>query len=157
MKKSNNLLCLFIGMLAFCFAGCTQPDGHIGDWFGSWYLEEMLIDGETDTAYAENQKTDRLQVMVNFQGNVFNMAYLNGNEIYGTWSYAGEILTLIATYNTGSGYNSEFFNPFPVVMHFPSGIEQIEIKVLELNRRTMQWQFIDTKGQLITYRFRKYP
>lgn len=147
------ILCLTLGF----FSGCTQPDGKIGDWFGSWYLEEMMIDGETDEDYASNKQEDRLQVMISFQSNVFNIGYLNGSAIYGTWSYAGEILTLIAGYNSGSGYNSLYFNPYPIVMHFPAEIEELEITVTKLTGRIMQWQHTDTQGRLITYNFRKYP
>lgn len=136
---------------------CTQPEGHIGDWFGSWHLEEMLINGEIDQEYADYQKEDRWQVMVSFHGNIFNMAYLNGSEIYGTWNYAGEILTLIANYNTGSGYQSPDFNPYPTILHFPADVEQVEITVTSIGSKTMQWQLIDQNGKLITYNFRKYP
>ena len=138
------------------FSGCMQHDGYIGDWFGSWHLEEMLIDGEVDEQYAENQKNDDKQVMVNFQGKIFNMAYIQGSEIYGTWSYAGEILTLIASYHSGNGYNNPiWFTPYPVVLHFPADVEQIEITVNYINGKTMQWQYIDQNGRLITYNWRK--
>lgn len=147
------------GSLCICLllTGCTQPDGHIGKWFGSWYLEEMLINGETDEEYAANKEEDIRQVLVSFQGNIFNMGYLNGSAIYGTWSYAGEILTLIANYNAGSGYVSPYFDPFPIVLHFPGDVEQVEITVTEIESRTMQWQLIDQNDRLITYNFRKYP
>lgn len=140
------------------FTGCTQPDGNIGKWFGSWYLEEMLIDGEVDQEYAADKTNgENHQVLVSFQGNVFNIGYLNASSIYGVWSYAGETLTLIASYNAGTGYVSPWFKPYPIVMHFPEGIEQLEITVTQLSSRTMQWQHIDPQGQLITYNFRKYP
>ena len=151
MKKI--ISALFI--ISFFASSCTHLDGDIGDWFGSWHLEQMLIDGQIDETYAKNQKN--VQVMISFQGKVFNIAYLNGDEIYGTWSYAGEILTLIAGYNTGGGSNSSLFNPFPVVLHLPADVEQIEITVTRINGSTMQWQYIDQNGQLITYNWRKYP
>lgn len=152
MKKT--LLFIIVGMM-FGMASCTQPDGNIGDWFGSWYLEEMLIDGEIDSEYADNKTQNTMQVMVSFQGKIFNMAYINGNEIYGQWSYAGEVLTLIADY-TEMEYPPKF-DPFPVVMHLPGDVEQVEITVTYINSKTMQWQFIDQNGSLITYNFRKYP
>lgn len=136
---------------------CTQPEGNIGKWFGSWYLEEMLINGSLDEEYASNKEEGKLQVLVSFQGNVFNMSYLNGAAIYGTWSYSGEILTLVASYNAGGGYDSPDFNPYPVVLRFPEGIEQMEITVSYLYSRSMRWQLIDQEGNLITYNFKKYP
>lgn len=154
----NKVLYIFALAAAFLFMGCTRPEGNIGDWFGSWYLEEMLIDGSIDEEYAEDKASvEENQVMISFQGNVFNLGYLNGNHIYGTWSYAGEILILVASYNAGGGYQDPKFDPFPKVMHFPSNEEQIEITVTKITSKIMQWQYIDQNGRLITYNFRKYP
>lgn len=142
----------------FLSTSCTRPEGDIGDWFGSWYLEEMLINGEPDEEYMDDKASEeKMQVMVSFQGNIFNMGYLNGNHIYGVWSYAGEILTLNASYHAGGGYQDERFDPFPKVLHLPGGVEQVEITVTTISNRTMQWQYIDQNGDLITYNFKKYP
>lgn len=155
MKKTAYIL---FSLIALCLTSCTQPDGNIGDWFGSWHLEEILINGEVDPDYRQyREENNSMQVMVSFQGKVFNMSYLNGPEIYGSWSYAGEVLTLIASYNAGSGYQYSTFNPYPTVLHFPADEEQIEITVTEINGKTMQWQYIDQNGRLLTYNFRKYP
>ena len=152
MKK--NELIFFIGIIvALVSAGCSKTDGDIGYWFGSWHLETIMIDGEEETSYSENP-----EIMFNFQGKVFNASYMERDEIYGSWSYAGEVLTLIAGYNAGGGAsNPNLFNPFPVALHFPADVDQIEITVTELNNKTMQWQYIDQNGRLITYNFRKYP
>ena len=151
-----------IFMTTVLLSGCTQPEGNIGHWFGSWYLQEILIGGEIDKDYegylADDKTLDRLDVLVSFQGNVFNMGYLNGNTIYGTWSYAGETLTLIASYNAGGGYEDSRFNPYPKVLYFPAGEEEMEITVTKLTSRTMQWQYTDQAlGKVITYNFKKYP
>lgn len=158
MKNRNLFNIIILCLLAVICTGCTQPDGNIGDWFGSWYLEEMLIDGEIDSEYAEDKASnERLQILISFQSNVFNVAYLNGSAIFGTWSYAGETLTLIASYDAGSGNVSPYFDPYPIVMHFPKGVEELEITVTRLESRRMQWQRIDPQGRLITYNFKKYP
>lgn len=150
MKKTIYLLLMVI---AIATTGCTQDDGYIGDWFGSWHLESILIDGEPEAAYSENP-----EIMFSFQGEVFNAAYIDRAEIFGTWSYAGEVLTLIAGYNAGGGASyKHLFNPFPVALHFPADVEQIEITVTHINGDTMQWQYIDQNGNLLTYNFRKYP
>lgn len=141
------LLCTVIS------TGCTMHDGNIGEWFGSWHLEEMLIDGEIDREYADNRANDQKQVMVSFQGTIFQMAYIESSELYGSWSYSGEVLTLIA----GKGYESPYFNPYPIVLHFPADVEQVEITVTHISGKTMQWQLIDQNGDLITYNWRKYP
>lgn len=153
MKKAITLLLAVIAL--FGCNSCTHLDGDIGDWFGSWLLEEILIDGKPDEAYNPNHSEENL-VMVSFQGKVFNMAYLDSSEIYGSWSYAGEILTLVASYNAGTN-DSVNFNPYPKVLHFPEGEEQLEITVTYIKSKTMQWQYIDQNGNLLTYNFKKYP
>lgn len=155
--KAKNIIYPILGICLMILAGCTKPDGDIGDWFGSWHIEEILINGEPDQVYADYQKENRYQVMVNFQGKVFNMAYIEGTEIYGSWSYAGEVLTLVASYNAGSGNGTSLFDPFPTVLHFPADVEQVDITVTHINNKTMQWQLIDQNGRLITYNLRKYP
>ena len=151
MKKLTKYLLLIMAGL-FGLSSCTQPDGNIGEWFGSWHLEEIKINGETDEAYAA-----KANIMINFQGKIFDLAYIDGTEIYGQWSYAGEVLTLIAgTYGSGVDF-PHLFNPFPLPLHFPADVEQIEITVTYINGKTMQWQYIDQNGRLITYNWRKYP
>lgn len=151
MKK---IIYIFITLsISLLFSGCTQPDGYIGKWFGSWHLESILIDGELDTNYPEKQ-----EIMFSFQGNIFNCGYMESVEIYGSWSYAGEILTLVASHHSGSGASlPQYFNPFPVAMHFPADVGQLEITVTSITNKTMQWQYIDQNGKLLTYNFRKYP
>lgn len=152
MKKIT--IIFFIGIIVTLMpSGCTKTDGDIGYWFGSWHLETILINGEEEASYSNNP-----EIMFSFQGNIFNAAYMERNEIYGSWSYAGEILTLIAGYNAGGGAsNPNLFNPFPIAMHFPADVDQIEVTVTEINGKTMQWQYIDQNGDLLTYNFRKYP
>ncbi|MCH5217386.1 MAG: hypothetical protein J1F07_02350 [Muribaculaceae bacterium] len=151
MKKTLNILAVLILLLAA--PGCTRPDGDIGVWFGSWHLESIMIDGVSEQSYADNP-----EIMFNFQGKVFNAAYMERAEIYGEWSYAGETLTLIASFQAGSGANlSYLFDPFPVAMHFPQGVDQLEITVTRLTSDIMQWQYTDQYGRMLTYNFRKYP
>lgn len=147
--KTIKIFCLLIGVAII--GACTQPDGRIGDWFGSWHLEEMLIDGVEDPDYNGD-------IMVDFQGSIFHFAYIEKGEIYGKWSYAGEILTLIGGYNNGGELERpDLFNPFPTAMYFPADVTQLEITVNYINNKTMQWQYIDQNDRLITYNFRKYP
>lgn len=149
---------LCILAMAFILGGCTQPDGYIGKWFGSWLVTDIYIDGEIDREYADNQaNNDHHQVMVSFEGQIFDMAYLNGREIYGSWEYAGETLTLDASYQAGNGAGAPYFNPFPEAMHFAPGVEIIQVKVTRLESRTMQWQYAAPDGKLYTYNFQKYP
>lgn len=156
MKIKHIFSCILV-LFAILTSGCTHNDGDIGEWFGSWHLEQILINGEPDEEYATNQEQDKLQVMVSFQSSVFFIGYIGSSEIYGSWSYAGETLTLIADTNSVGYLNPNYLTPFPKVLGFPEGVEQVEVTVTNISGKTMQWQFIDPEGRLRTYNFRKYP
>lgn len=157
MKNLRYFVIAWLVPVAVLLGSCTQHDGNIEEWFGSWHLESIYIDGELDREYAANQEQDVRQIMISFQSGVFQMAYIGSSQIFGKWSYAGETLTLIADPNSVGYINPAYLNPFPTVMYFPANVYQLEITVTELNGRTMQWQHIDPAGRLITYNFRKYP
>lgn len=150
IKKS--ILSVFVFMLGSFLSGCTQADGYIGDWFGSWHLEEILINGEKDTNYNQD-------LLISFQGKIFKMVQMTPvADIYGAWEYEGEILTLDVSFKAGnSATNTQFFNPFPIQMYLPAGVDQVEITVTSINRKNMQWQYIDQNGDLLTYNLKKYP
>lgn len=158
MKKRRYRNIWFLPLLILpLLTGCTQPNGYIGNWFGSWYLETIFINGETDPDYGTKVSPATGTIMVSFQGKVFNMAYIDGREIYGIWDYAGMTLRLDASYETGSGAEVDYFTPFPVAMRFPKGESIVEVTVTKIENKVMQWQYIDPEGDLITYNFRKYP
>lgn len=151
------MLIIVAAAIAAGSQSCQQTDGDVGDWFGSWHFESIDINGD-DSEYS-NDQTNRMDLMVNFHGKIFNISYLNGHEIYGTWSVAGEVLTLIADPYTGDrDREPQMFNPYyPNALHFAADTEQIEITVVYIGTNTMEWQYIDQNGDLITYHLRKYP
>lgn len=150
MKMKKIVFYVFV-MLVPVLNSCTQADGYIGPWFGSWHLEEILINDQEDTDYNQD-------IMICFQGDIFKFGYLDRAEIYGMWEYEGEVLTLDASFKAGGSANITYlFNPFPVVMRFPADVDQVEITVTSINNRYMQWQYIDQNGRLLTYNFKKYP
>lgn len=146
---------LQLALIGVCFvlSGCTQPNGYIGDWFGSWHLEEILIDGEPDEEYEADPN-----ITFSFQGKIVSMGFIATAEAFGNWSYAGEVLTLIAGYQDPNDYTlKRLYDPFPKIMQLAAGVDQVEITVTYINGRRMQWQYINQNGQLMTYNFRKYP
>lgn len=152
MKTINITLTLLITVLATaCLPSCMQWHDTEGPWFGSWHIESLYINGEPDESYNADPN-----IMISFEANIFDMGFLDGDEIYGTWNYAGEMLTLNASYKAGTWYNPQF-KPFPVALHFLEGVEMVEISVTSLQNKTMQWQYIDQNDDLITYNLRKYP
>lgn len=154
MKKLKMLF--FLG-LSVTLSSCTQPDGYIGKWFGSWYLYEILIDGEVDKEYADSQGTyTNSEITISFQGKIFDFAYVGSLELIGSWEYSGNILILDASYNAGSGAgHSDRFTPFPRSLHFPEGQEVVQVEVSSLQSGSMQWRYISPEGITYTYNFKK--
>lgn len=142
---------IFAVLLALCLQGCTQADGYIGDWFGSWHLEEVAIDGEPNESYDGS-------LIISFQGNLVKMTVIDRGDVFGTWEEAGETLTLNLSYGAGNAVHATWlFNPFPVMLLLPEGVDIIEMDVVTLKSKTMEWQYIDPDGRLLTYSFKKYP
>lgn len=152
MKFSNLILSLLLlAVTSFTLQSCMQWNGDIGVWFGSWYLESMYVDGKSDPDYKDN-------IMISFQGKIIDLAYIEVGESVGTWNYEKPELTLILGFDAGSGASlPQLFDPFPVSLHFPSGINEVKVNVTTINSKEMQWQYLSPQGALITYNFKKYP
>lgn len=79
MKKSIlNILMLVVALTAL--TGCTQNDGHIGDLFGTWRLEELTADGTPLRLYGIPDKHWGKEV-----------------ELY-QWSFQGELVQIRTLY-----------------------------------------------------------
>lgn len=154
--KTNKISIVFAFITALMlplYTGCMQWDDTDGPFFGSWHLQTIDIDGQPDQTYNSNP-----EIMISFAGQVFNLAYMERAEMYGTWVYGGEVLELNATYKAGNqATDTRFFNPYPLVMHFAEGQEIIQVSVTKVDKKTMQWQYEDLNGRLLTYNFKKYP
>lgn len=165
MKKIYKYLFISLPVMILCcvallMQSCTQCDGDIGPWYGSWHIEAISIDGAEDVAYNG-------EIIVSFQGKIFNMGYAAeftvSNEEFGTWVYAGDTLTLSLGYNNGDASDvllpngDKVFDPFPTPLHFASGEKTVTLKVLSNDGSKMCWQYTDPEGHLLTYSLRKYP
>lgn len=152
MKLNNLKLSIFLFIVSICsLQSCMQWNGDIGEWFGSWHLESIYIDGKLDESYKSN-------VMISFQGKIINFGYLETGAILGSWEYNHSTLTLIAGYQAGSGASMpQLFDPFPVCMYFTPDEDVVQVNVSDMNKHKMQWQYVDAQGRVITYNFKKYP
>ena len=154
-KKVIIFLTLLIPAL---LSSCTHCDGDIGTLFGSWHVEAIERNGVADENYNAN-------LLVSFQGEICNFAYINLNEpdydeaeIFGTWSRDGNALTLRAGYmTTGGATLPQYFDPFPVSLEFPYGENSVSVSITSENSRTMVWAYTTPDGTAMTYRLRKYP
>lgn len=104
---------------------CVHNDGNIGDWFGTWRLESIKINGTPDAGY--NQ-----YIIWKFQSDMVLMVEADDvlhekDEHFGTWRQEGDILELNYSYNNeGSTVQAPTYTP-PASTHLPAGISVLSI------------------------------
>lgn len=80
-----------------------QHNGRIGDWFGTWRLESITVNGDEDSAYAGNY-------FFQFQADKVRISEVDPvypdllNERFGTWQASAKVLELNFSYTGGGNY-----------------------------------------------------
>ncbi len=142
---------LKILLLTVCFSlmGCMQHNGHIGDWFGTWKLTSMEIDGVENDEYQGN-------IFFQFQSNIVRIVEVDtktSNKFkdgFGTWSQEGATLVL------NFGYTADNTSPYvpPTIIDFTRDKNVIHIS--ESSSKSMVWTYQKPdSGTTITYRLKK--
>lgn len=132
--------------------GCTQPDGDIGDLFGSWSLQEMTCDGSPLSLPEDSEGST-----VSFQSNIamFNIYYDNdetGSSVC-TWIRTDDTMTFNFNnsdnkYPAGTG----IYAP-PAWLRFSEPTETIYIS--ELNGRHFNFTRTASDGRIYTYKYNR--
>ncbi|MDE7388374.1 MAG: lipocalin-like domain-containing protein [Muribaculaceae bacterium] len=143
---------IFIALtFALGLGGCTTNNGDIGDWFGTWRLIDITIDGTTDTAYEGN-------VFWQFQTDVVNMLEVYPQHVskfhWGTWSESGKVLTLDYDHTPAPDTTPESEFLPPVSTYLPGGIMRLSIDKFTATRLTVTYTDPDT-STAYTYHLRK--
>ncbi len=126
------ILCLIM------FCSCTQNNGRIGDLFGSWNLDEMLV-GNEKAALPEGTYTS-----FSFQGNIVMVTLSEGPELmtktYGTWVRDDDRLVLDFTHHSDSAPEGTGGFQAPQWLGFPaSGKFDMLISALDGSAMTLVW------------------
>ncbi|MCM1310528.1 MAG: lipocalin-like domain-containing protein [Bacteroides sp.] len=141
---------LILAAVGLTLGGCMQHNGRIGDWFGTWKLTSIEIDGASDTDYQEN-------IFFQFQTDIVCINQVNteisgsSTRSYGRWSEEGTTLTLDFSY-TAENQGSQFMPPAETLLGHDVNILGIE----EKTSRKMVWTYQKPEsGQTITYTLKK--
>lgn len=132
--------------------GCTQNNGDIGPWFGTWKLDSMTINGAPDTEYAGN-------VLWKFQANLLSMIRVFGSheqyEMYGTWSepQPGVLRIEFIYSDDAEPEGSMKYSPLPET-HLPPGISDLDI--LEMKGSRLYLRYLSAGGTVYEYRLTKW-
>lgn len=146
--KISLLLILICGLLS----SCTQNNGNIGPYFGSWLQYEMTIDGEKVTDFNPDE------TFWEFQNNIIEISRVNGmyekNGRWGTWEERDGHLLLNYTHSDDNNPAGQGAYRAPEWLYFPSNtVINLTILSNKSGRMTLEWH--DSDGKIIRYYLRK--
>lgn len=132
--------------------GCTQNDGDIGPWFGTWRLEQILVNGTPDSGYNRD-------ILWKFQADVISMVAVNDVthtviSSWGTWTHTDNTLTLNFTYSdTDNPAGSYKYTP-PTATHLPAAISRLQ--VVALSKGEIVLEYVSEQNINYTYKLAKH-
>lgn len=139
-------------MMIVCMA-CTNNDDTPPQWFGTWTLSYMTVDGKVPENFKPNT------TVWEFQSNVIRIALLSEHNIidlysFGTWNETDDHLTLDFTHGDdqvapGTG---EYFAPTWLLM--PRG-QTIDLEIIKYDKRLRQFRYTNPEGSVIEYTINK--
>ena len=139
-------------VLLLVLGSCRVNNGDIGDFFGSWLLYDMKIDGETP----ENFNPE--QTFWQFQNNIINIGQLDFMYdhvgLWGTWEELGDHLLLnYQHHNGGDAPGTGGYAP-PTWIGFTSD-EIIDLTFVSRSSGRMTLTWTNPDGLVYTYSLRK--
>lgn len=147
LKKLSIIL-----MILMALASCRVNNGDIGDFFGSWLLYDMKIDGETPEDF------DPEATFWQFQNNIINIGRVEfmyehfGH--WGTWSEEGDQLLLNYTHHDGGNPPGEGEYQAPEWLGFtPNEILRLTFVSRSSGKMVLTWTNPD--GLIYTYSLKK--
>ncbi len=149
MKKIYHISLIMI--VAVIAMSCTRNNGDIGEYFGTWKLESMTVNGELDGEYGGD-------IFWKFQSSVFCMEQVNERHDtenrWGTWEDDGKVLRLNFTHHDDAHpEGASIYSPFPVT-RISNGIS--ELAIMSMDEAQMGLQYIDSVGSVIVYKLKKW-
>lgn len=140
-------------ILCFFIASCTQNNGNIGKYFGSWVLRSVTVNGSEQSLLPEGAKYGTMS----FQGSVvrFLTVYSSdrASENYATWTEAdNEIHFDFKNSNHETPAGTSIYAP-PVWLGF--GTLNVSVKVTRLDNSHLDFERTDAEGHLWKYAFER--
>lgn len=147
LRRITILSIIFVALTA-----CRVNNGDIGDYFGSWHLENMTIDGSVPEDF------DPEATFWEFQNNIIRVLRVefmySYNNSWGTWSESNGQLILDFNHYSSTDEPGTGIYASPTWIGFPSG-ELIRLKFISRNSHRMTLQWPDPDGRIYTYSLRK--
>ncbi len=149
----NKLISILLFVAAIVTTpGCTQNDGDIGPWFGTWRLEQILVDGTPDSSYGRD-------IIWKFQADVISMVVVDDAthsaiSSWGTWSHTDRTLTLDFTYSDTANPAGSYKYAPPAATHLPAAVSRL--RVIKLSKGEIVLEYVSEHNINYTYKLTKH-
>lgn len=150
MKKIYHIMAILI--VAVTFVSCTHNNGDIGEYFGTWKLETISVDGNTDSAYGGD-------IFWKFQTSVICMERVtelhDTENRWGTWAQIGsDVLRMDFTHHDDTHpEGSDMYSPFPET-YIPNGVT--DLTIMSMSGSSMVLGYTKDDGTVIKYNLKKW-
>ena len=139
MKK---LTLIYIITLFLSLASCTQYHGHI-DWFGTWRVESVTVDGDAAPDYAPPY------MFWKFQSGIIQIVFPDDFEhtstfCYGTWKEADNQLTVHFDWNLGTPPSFTYLD------------EVATLDIIKLSSSEIRLRYVNSGGHDVAYVLKKW-
>lgn len=130
-----------------------QNNGDIGDFYGTWSVSELTVDGEPDSEFAQDS------TFFNFQNNIISVErlldeYGDLERYVGTWSEVGNSLLLDFTHYDNDHAPGQGIYHAPEWLYLPEN-SIAELEFIERKSRSMTLRYITDEGKEIVYALKK--
>lgn len=146
----RKLLCISTLVIMLC--ACRVNNGDIGDFFGSWLLYSITIDGEDAPGFNPEE------TYWEFQNNIIEISRvddrLHKQGRWGTWTDSDDRLLLDFTHGDDDYAPGTDFYQAPEWIYMPAN-QIIDLHFVERKSNRMTLDRIDHEGKHITYALRK--
>ncbi len=148
--RTTALCTIIIGL--FSLMSCTHNNGDIGEYFGTWKLTSIEVDGNVDQSY-------RGDIFWQFQTTVFCMRQVlphHDTDIrWGSWAeHDDRTLELnFSHHDDAHPAESDMYSPLPVTGLTP-GINMLDIESLTSSRMALTYR--DKSGMTYRYELKKW-
>jgi hypothetical protein len=146
---------LFTAIIAVVMLGsCTHNNGYIGDWFGTWHVTSIEIDGTPVEDYNGG-------VFFMFQNDLIcvtdieDSMYHNAARSWGRWSEDSNGLTLDFSYTSTESEYAGAYVPQPA-SYLEDGVNHLTISDRTSREMTLRMiRYIGDDERIITYHIQK--
>lgn len=150
----KSIYTLLLASVFILMTGCTHNDGDIGPWFGTWQLENVMIDDKPEEDYHHD-------IFWQFQNTVFCMRKVtemhDAYPRWGTWQETDDNTTLQLDFTHHDDTHPEgstIYTPFPETHIKADGVTRL--KIVEMSRSKLHLQHTADDGITYSYYLKKW-